>query len=72
MLRNLRAEMARIDVKTADIAELLSVRYGTVNDKLNGKTDFSVSHAAKIKNEFFPEQDIEYLFESKENKPCKN
>lgn len=67
MLRNLRAEMIRNDIKPKDIAEFLGVRYATVIDKLNGRYDFSFNDALKIKRQFFPHHNLEYLFESKEN-----
>jgi DNA-binding XRE family transcriptional regulator len=67
LLKNLRAEMVRINVKPADIAELLGVRYATVIDKLNGRYGFSFKEARKIKCHFFPDMDIEYLFESDED-----
>ena len=67
MLLNLRAEMARSNVKPKDIASLLKVRVATVYDKLNGHYSFSFNEALAIKRHFFPEYDLEYLFESKEN-----
>lgn len=68
MLLNLRAEMARINVKPKDLAELLNVRLATIYDKLNGRYDFSLSEAIKIKRHFFPNHDFENLFEKVENK----
>lgn len=70
MLRNLRAEMARSNVKPKDIAGLLNVRVATVYDKLNGHYCFSFNEALSIKRHFFPEHDLEYLFENKENQPA--
>lgn len=68
MYKNLRAEMKRNDVTIGDMAEALGVRYATVNDKLNGKFRFYYDEALKIKRHFFPECDIEYLFESTNKK----
>ena len=68
MLRNLRAEMVRKDIKPIQIAELLGVRYATVIDKLNGRYDFSFNDALKIKKQFFDDMDMEYLFKSEKNK----
>lgn len=62
MLRNLKAEMARNDVKVRELAELLDVRIATIYDKLNGHYDFSLSEAVKIKNHYFKDYDFEYLF----------
>ncbi|MEC0271898.1 XRE family transcriptional regulator [Peribacillus frigoritolerans] len=62
MLKNLKIEMLRSDVKPAQIAEFLNRRYATIIDKLNGHYDFTFKEALKIKNEFFPEHSLEYLF----------
>ncbi|MFZ0578388.1 MAG: XRE family transcriptional regulator [Psychrobacillus psychrotolerans] len=68
MLRNLKAEMARADVKGKDIAEFLKVRDATVYDKLNGHYAFSFNEALAIKRRFFPESELEYLFDNQEKK----
>lgn len=62
MLRNLKAEMAREGVRPKDLAELLEVRVATIYDKLNGHYDFTLNEALKIKNHFFPQHSLEYLF----------
>ncbi|EHJ07672.1 helix-turn-helix domain-containing protein [Staphylococcus simiae] len=49
-------------VSLVDLADLLGVRYQTVADKINGVSDFKFGEALLIKNEFFPEYDIEFLF----------
>lgn len=59
---NLEAEMARKGLKGKDLAKVLGVRIATVYDKLNGKYSFSLDEAMKIKQTFFPEYSIEYLF----------
>jgi plasmid maintenance system antidote protein VapI len=63
MHRNLRAEMARKGITMVDIANFLNLRYATVNDKVNGKYRFYYDEALKIKQRFFPNQSLEYLFE---------
>jgi hypothetical protein len=63
MNKNLRAEMTRKGITAVDISNYLGLRYGTVLDKLNGKYRFYYSEAIAIKREFFPELNIEYLFE---------
>ncbi|WEG13962.1 XRE family transcriptional regulator [Pullulanibacillus sp. KACC 23026] len=62
MLKNLKAEMARKNVKGKDLALLLGCRVATVYDKMNGHYGFSFYEALAIKNHFFPEYDLEYLF----------
>ena len=61
MYNNLLAEMARQKVTKKDIAEILGVAYGTVISKFNGS--FSLEDAKKIKEKYFSELHIEYLFE---------
>ena len=67
MLRNLKAEMVRKDVKATEIAEHLKVRQSTVYDKINGHYGFSFNEALSIKRHFFPNCNIEYLFENYED-----
>ncbi len=55
--------MVRNGVPPKKIAEFLNVRYQTVIDKLNGKYTFSFDDALAIKKEFFPDKELEYLFE---------
>ncbi|KZR58334.1 hypothetical protein [Pseudobacillus badius] len=64
--RNLRAEMARNNITIQDIADLLNVRYATACDKMNGKYRFFYDEAKAIKEFFFKDQPLEYLFESDE------
>ena len=61
-MRNLRAEMARFGVGCSDVQALLGCSPKTVQNKLNGETDFSVSEAFKIRDAFFPGLRMEYLF----------
>jgi transcriptional regulator with XRE-family HTH domain len=59
---NLRLEMVRKGVTYQDLADALGVRHGTISDKMNGKSDFWYHEAAKIRDTFFPECSLEYLF----------
>lgn len=63
---NLRAEMARRGIRGKDLAILLGVRYSTVYDKLNGKYSFSFDEALAIKKAYFPEHNLEYLFDNED------
>ncbi len=69
MYKRLIQAMKSKNVTTTQIANLLGCRIATVSDKINGSVEcgFSFSEASKIKKVFFPEYDIEYLFE-KDNK----
>jgi len=64
---NLRAEMSRIGIKQADIAELLGIREVTVSKKMNGKSTFNIDEAFLIKKTFFPNLSLDYLFSDIEN-----
>ena len=67
MFPNLRAEMARNNIKAARLAELLEISYDSIINKLNGKTDFTRSEIFKIRDNYFPNLKLEYLFDT-ENK----
>ncbi|MBC8581495.1 helix-turn-helix domain-containing protein [Zhenhengia yiwuensis] len=62
MFRNLKAEMGRNSIRAKDIAKALNVREATISFKMNGKSDFTFNEAKQIKEIFFPDLDIEYLF----------
>ncbi|CDR28687.1 helix-turn-helix domain-containing protein [Staphylococcus schweitzeri] len=63
MLKNFNDIRKDKKVSLVDLADLLGVRYQTVADKINGVSDFKFGEALLIKNKFFPEYEIEYLFE---------
>lgn len=65
MLTRLDEVRKQKKVSLVDIADLLEVRYQTVADKINGVSDFKFGEALLIKNTFFPEYDIEFLFSDK-------
>lgn len=66
MFPNLKAEMARNNIKATNITEALGISYDSVINKMNGKTDFTRVEIFKIKKQFFPDLELEYLFETKE------
>ena len=61
MFPNLNAELTRRGVKTKDFASLLKVSEKTANNKLAGRTEFTLSEV-KIVAAFFPNMSIDYLF----------
>ncbi len=63
MYKNLKAEMARNSVRGKDIAKALGTRQATISSRLTGKTEFSYKEAKRIKDTFFPDVELEYLFE---------
>jgi len=62
MNENLKAEMARNHIKTKDLAEAIGKDIRTITNRLSGKSDFSIPEARIIRDTFFPDLDIEYLF----------
>jgi len=62
VLLNLKAAMAIKKISVVAIAQLIGATEKTVNNKLNGVTDFTVPEAIAIRNNLFPEYDLCYLF----------
>lgn len=65
MYPNLNAEMSRIGIEQKDIAKCINKGADAVSLKINGKRVWLLEEAKKIKNTFFPDLSIEYLFEKK-------
>ena len=66
---NLKAEMGRRDITIEAISELLKIHRNSVANKVHGRSRFTVDEARIVKEAFFPELSIDYLFEtSKEGK----
>lgn len=63
MFKNLEAEMVRHQITRNDLAILLGVRYATIADRINGKYKFYLIEAVQIKEAFFSDLTLEYLFE---------
>lgn len=68
MFPNLEAEMARCRITQSCIASLLGVTPTTLSFKLNGKSPISLKECTKIKNEFFPDKTLDYLFATDSDK----
>ena len=62
MYENLAFLMKKENVTQQQIADLLHIRVATVSDKIRGISDFYFGEAVKIRNEFFLQYDIEYIF----------
>ncbi len=58
---NLYAELARNGMSKKEFASFLGVAERTIANKLNGKSEFTISEARKIIS-IFPECTSEYLF----------
>lgn len=65
MLLNLIGEMKKAKITQSDLAELLKKSKNIICLKINGKSDFKASEIFLIKDTFFPELSLEYLFAKK-------
>lgn len=66
MYPNLRAEMARKKITGAEIAKQIGITNSTFSQKFNGKFDFSLEEAQRIKKALGTDMSIEDLFEPDE------
>ena len=67
MLCNLKAEMARYNVSPVDVARIIGKTDRSIRDKISGKYDFTINECNAIRNNFFPDMSLEYLFASDSN-----
>ena len=63
MLHNLISEIAVRKIKKKDIAKALDIDEKTLRLKLDGARQFKANEMLKIKDTFFPELTLDYLFE---------
>lgn len=69
MLYNLRAEMARRNITSSDISRVVRKTDRSVRDKIKGKRDFTLTECTVIRDTFFPNLSLEYLFSKPKNEP---
>lgn len=62
MYMNLKMAMAAKDVTIESIAKLLNVHRNTIQNKLDGESEFSFGQATVISETLFPEYKPSYLF----------
>lgn len=62
---NLVAEIARKGIKKGAIAQTANMSTKTLRGKIVGMSDFYLREATVIRDTFFPDQTLEYLFERK-------
>lgn len=63
---NLKAEMGRKDITIEEISKLLGIHRNSVANKVNGRSRFTVDEAKVVKEVFFPNLSIDYLFATDE------
>lgn len=66
MHRNLKAEMIRANLSVKKLAMLLGITERSLRNKINGKTEFSLNEALKVRNTISPSMGLEELFEKDE------
>ncbi len=60
-LLNLKAEIARTGITKTELAEKAGMHYSSLNNKINGVTNFSIEEAFKI-CDALGQEDIRKLF----------
>lgn len=63
MFLNLEYEMKKLGYDSASLSELLKISRKAATNRLSGKTAFVLEEILKIKETWFPEKSLEYLFE---------
>lgn len=64
MYSNLKAEMARHGITLEKLSQKLGINIGTLSAKLNVYNRLKLCEAIKIRDEFFPDTTIDYLFKT--------
>ncbi len=72
MYPNLLAELKRHEKDQEALGNLLGLSLGTVNQKLNGYTDFKLVEVKKIQKEWFSYMSLEELFQTREEIDLQN
>ena len=62
MYLNFYKEMKARNLNQALVADKIGITRESLNNKLNGKTDFKAKELFDIKQIFFPDLTLEYLF----------
>lgn len=62
---NFVGEIAKRGIKKTDVAQAANMCTKTLREKIVGKSEFSLGEATIIRDTFFPDQTLEYLFERK-------
>lgn len=71
MFENLRAEMARKNITITEIAKTIGVNRDTLGKKFSGKSSLNLDEAFLIQKKFFPEMEVQLLFQELIENPKK-
>lgn len=66
MYRNLEAEIKKSGISFADMARKLGLSDLDLQKKINGQSEIGFGEAMIIRNLYFKEMTLEYLFERKD------
>ncbi len=67
MFMNLKIEMLKLGITNKDISKEIETSTKTTYNKLNGFSEFTRKEMYTIRDKFFKDKTIEYLFETSEN-----
>lgn len=62
MYKNLVAEMAKKAITKRAMARQLNLCETTLQNKIKGKSRFDIEESFAIKEQFFPDLELQYLF----------
>lgn len=62
MFVNLKIEMLKKGVSAKKISEKIGISTKTFFNKMNGSSEFTRKEMYTLRDEFFPDKSIEYLF----------
>lgn len=65
MFENLRNELDKKHITMTSVAKVIGCSDKSLQNKLRGRTEFTLSEIFKIKSDILPEFDIKYLFQRK-------
>lgn len=72
MYPNIRVEMARRKMTRLELSDKSGIKYGTLNAKLNGDSEFTFAEAVSIKRALGTGMALEKLFEPDEPDESEN
>ena len=66
-VENLEAEMKRKKISRSDIASILGLSYRTIHSRFNGESEWGYSECVKVRDTYFPDKTLDYLFATEED-----
>lgn len=66
MYANLKKELFAQSVTQVELAKYLGIGTNTLAHKMHGHTEFKSSEMFAIRNKYFPDKSLEYLFKKED------